>query len=118
MTLKEITVLLEAEVLCGEQHLDRTCKFQSAGASDLMSDILAFGEPGILLLTGLTNTQSVRTAIIIEASVIVFVRGRKPSKEGVALAQERGIPILSTKFLMYETCGLLYSRGIRAVGRA
>jgi predicted transcriptional regulator len=118
MTLKEIAELLEAEVLSGEQQLDQELEFASAGASDLMSDVLAFGEPGILLLTGLTNTQSVRTAVIIEARIIVYVRGKKPSQEGIALAQKKGMPILSTKLLMYESCGLLYGRGIRGVEKA
>ena len=118
MTLREVAELLEAEALAGEQRLDEEFEFRSAGASDLMSDVLAFAEPGILLLTGLTNAQSVRTAVIVEASVIVFVRGRKPSEEGIALATERKIPILSTKLLMYEACGLLYGRGIRPVGQS
>ncbi len=114
MTLRELADLLEAEVISGEQHLDE--EFKCAGASDLMSDVLAFGVPGVILLTGLANTQSVRTADIIEAKAIVYVRGKKPNKEGIALAQERGIPILSTKFFMYKACGLLYSRKVGGVG--
>jgi predicted transcriptional regulator len=114
MTLRELADLLEAEVISGEQHLDE--EFECVGASDLMSDVLTFGEPGIILLTGLINTQSVRTADIIEAKAIVYVRGKKPDKEGIALAEERGIPILSTGFFMYKACGLLYSREISGVG--
>ena len=116
MTLREVAKLLEAEVISGEQQLDE--EFESAGASDLMSDVLAFGGPGILLLTGLTNTQSVRTAEIIEAKAVVYVRGKRPSKEGIALAIKRKMPILSTRFLMYKACGLLYGRGVRGVGDA
>lgn len=112
--MREVAELLEAEVVSGEQYLDT--EFELASASDLMSDVLAFGAPGILLLTGLANTQSVRTADIIEAKAVVYVRGKKPSKEGIALAEKRKMPILSTKFLMYKACGLLYGRGVRAVG--
>lgn len=114
MTLRELANLLEAEVISGEQHLDE--EFECAGASDLMSDVLAFGEPGIVLLTGLANAQSIRTADIIEAKAIVYVRGKKPNKEGVTLAKKRDIPILSTKFFMYKACGLLYSRKVSGVG--
>ena len=113
MTLRELASILEAEVISGEQYLDT--EFECAGASDLMSDVLAFGVPGLVLLTGLTNTQSVRTADIVEAKGIVYVRGKKPNKEGIALAQERGIPILSTKFFMYKACGLLYRQEIAGV---
>lgn len=113
MTLKEIKELLQAEVIFGNHRLEEDIKF--AGGSDLMSDVLAFGQPGILLLTGLTNAQSVRTADIIDAKAIVYVRGKKPDKDGIELAKEKGIPILSTKFMMYKACGLLYNHGIPGV---
>jgi predicted transcriptional regulator len=114
MTLKEIKELLKAEVVCDSGGLDIEITF--AGGSDLMSDVLAFGRPGILLLTGLTNSQSVRTADIIDAKAIVYVRGKKPDKEGIDLARTKGIPILSTKYMMYKTCGLLYGAHLPGVG--
>jgi predicted transcriptional regulator len=113
MTLKEVKDLLGAEVLCGEERLGVEIEF--AGGSDLMSDVLAFSTPGILLLTGLSNNQSVRTADIIEAKAIVYVRGKKPNEDGVQLARVKNIPVLSTKLMMYEACGLLYSHGIPGV---
>ena len=113
MTLRDIKEALKAEILCGEDFLDEEILF--AGGSDLMSDVLAFGKPGILVLTGLTNSQSVRTASIIDASGIIYVRGKKPEEEGIKLAQEMGIPLLSTDFMMYETCGILYNKGLPGV---
>ena len=109
MTLKKIKEILKAEIIYGDHFLEEEIEF--AGGSDLMSDVLAFGKPGSLLLTGLTNAQSVRTADIIEAKAIVYVRGKRPEKEGIALAREKGIPILSTKYMMYKACGLLYNHG-------
>ena len=113
MTLKDVKDLLQAEVISGEDCLDLEITF--AGGSDLMSDLLAFGKPGILLLTGLSNAQSVRTANIIDAKAIVYVRGKKPDAEGIALAKEKGIPLLSTKLMMYTACGLLFSHGLPGV---
>ena len=116
MTLKEIKELLQAEVITGNDRLDEEITF--AGASDLMSDVLAFGKPGMLLLTGLSNSQSVRTASIIEAKAIIYVRGKKPDKEGVELAREKRIPLLSTRFMMYTACGLLFSHGLKGINAA
>ncbi len=113
MTLKDIKELLNAEVICGEQHLDIEIKF--AGGSDMMSDVLAFGQPGLLLLTGLSNSQSVRTADIIEASGIIYVRGKRPDDIGIELAKEKDIPLLSTKYMMYAACGILYNKGLPGV---
>ena len=113
MTLKEIKELLQAEVINGDDSLDVEITF--AGGSDLMSDVLAFGKPGILLLTGLSNAQSVRTANIIDAKAIVYVRGKKPDKMGIELAREKGIPLLTTKYMMYTACGILFSHGLPGV---
>jgi len=113
MTLKEIKELLQAKVINGDDSLDVEITF--AGGSDLMSDVLAFGKPGILLLTGLSNAQSVRTANIIDAKAIVYVRGKKPDKMGIELAREKGIPLLTTKYMMYTACGILFSHGLPGV---
>jgi len=116
MTLREIQKVLDAEVICCKNCLD--IEILSAGGSDLMSDVLAFGQPGLLMLTGLTNIQSVRTAEIIDAKAIVYVRGKKPQEGGIELAEEKDIPILSTKYMMYTACGLLYSAGLMGVADA
>lgn len=113
MKLREIQQMLEAEVVCGEELLGS--EIEHVGASDLMSDVLAFGKPGFLLITGLSNAQSVRTASIIGAKAIVYVRGKKPDQEGADLAVQKGIPILSTKYLMFRTCGLLFSGGLSGI---
>ncbi len=113
MTLQEIKKILKATIICGESHLDDKIEF--AGGSDLMSDVLAFAKPGILLLTGLSNSQSVRTADIIEAKAIVYVRGKKPDPEGIELAKKKDIPILLTDYMMYIACGLLYSHNMPGV---
>ena len=114
MTLKEIKELLQAEVITGIDNLDLEIEF--AGGSDLMSDVLAFGKPGILLLTGLSNAQSVRTANIIDAKAIMYVRGKRPDNTGIEEAKEKGMPLLSTKYMMYTACGLLFSHGLPGRG--
>ncbi len=116
MTLRKIKELLQAEVIAGEESLDVEIEF--AGGADLMSDVLALAKPGILLLTGLSNTQSIRTANITDAKAIVYVRGKKPDSEGIALAKEKKIPLLSTKFMMYSACGILFSNGLQGVSEA
>jgi len=111
MTLEEIRDLLEADLIVGDNkiHMD----IERAFGADLMSDVLAFAKEGSLLLTGLINPLVVRTADTIGLSAIVFVRGKRPSEETVKLAIEKNIPLLSTRYIMFETCGRLYSKGIK-----
>lgn len=110
MKLREVKDILEAEVIVGEENMDLEVK--TAFGADLMSDVLAFAKAGSLLLTGLTNTQVIRTANVLDIAAIILVRGKKPSSETIALARELKIPILATKYILFETAGRLYMKGI------
>ena len=111
MTLQEIKELLEAEVLIGEEQLDMEVK--TAFVADLMSDVLAFATAGSLLITGLTNPQVVRTADVLDIAAILMGRGKRPSQETFELAEELNIPILTTKYILFEIAGRLYLKGVR-----
>lgn len=111
MKLEEIKNLLDCEVIYGHDKLG--FEVNVGCGSDLMSDVLAFIKPASLLLTGLSNVQSVRTADIADVKAIVYVRGKKPDAKAMELAKEKTIPLLSTKLMMYEACGKLYSAGLK-----
>ena len=103
---------MNAEVLTGEDLLDT--EISSGFGCDLISDSLCFSRPDCLLLTGLTNIQIIRVADMVEARAIVFVRGKKPGKDIIRLAEEKKLPLLVTKLFLFEGCGLLYQRGLRS----
>jgi predicted transcriptional regulator len=114
MTLEEVKRVLGGEVITGEDRLDTEVK---AGCGcDMMSDVLAFVKADALLLTGLVNRQAIRTAQVADVRAIVFVRGKRPDPETVALARETGLPVLVTDLLLYEACGRLYAHGLPGCG--
>ena len=110
MKLREVKEILDANVIVGNEKLD--IEVSTAFGADLMSDVLAFAKAGSLLLTGLTNAQVVKTAATRHIAAIILVRGKEPSTEAVDMAKELQIPILSTKYILFETAGILYSKGI------
>ncbi len=112
MKLREVINKLDAEVVAGEDNLDMEIK--TACAADLMSDVLAFVKAGSLLLSGLTNPQVIQTANILDIPAIVLVRNKKPSTETIALANQLKIPLLTTKYLLFESAGRLYAEGMRS----
>ena len=116
MKISMIKELLDAEVVCGEEHLGR--HVYSACGSDMMSDVLAYVKDQAVLLTGLVNPQVVRTAEMMDMVCIVFVRSKSPSVEMVELAKESNIVLLKTSKRMYEACGKLYSNGLGANGES
>ena len=110
MKISRIRELLEAELICGEADLDR--EVHSACGSDMMSDVLAYVKDQAVLLTGLVNSQVIRTAEMMDMVCVVFVRSKRPSLEMIEIAEESGIVILATQKRMYEACGTLYLNGL------
>jgi hypothetical protein len=115
MTIGEVTKILEASVLVDNHSMDE--EVPRGGAADLMSDVLAFGTEGMVLMTGLTNPQVVRTAEMAGVNLIVLVRDKKPPPETLEAARESGVTILSTGYTMYEACGRLYQAGLPGRGQ-
>ncbi|MBR6736628.1 MAG: hypothetical protein IKL92_07200 [Oscillospiraceae bacterium] len=111
MKVSQIIEALNANILVGEEFLDP--EIQTACGSDMMSDVLAASKAKDLLLTGLVNLQVVRTADVVDAKCIVFVRSKKPDDTILALAKARGIIVLATEEKMFEACGKLYHAGLR-----
>jgi hypothetical protein len=113
MHLREVMELLGCEAAWGLELLDGVL-IAACFAADLMSDVLAFAEPGALLLTGLVSIQSAHAADVSDLAGIVYVAGKRPAPPVIELARKKGIPLLVTPLSMFEACGCLHAAGIRA----
>ncbi|MBR5947419.1 MAG: hypothetical protein IKZ82_02070 [Clostridia bacterium] len=109
MELSQVAEILEAKVLTGSEFLDKEA--HSACGSDMMSDVLAFVKDQGILLTGLVNSQVIRTTLMMDMGCVVFVRGKTPTEEMIALAENIGTVLMTTQLTMYESCGRLYLAG-------
>jgi predicted transcriptional regulator len=114
MKLGKVIEVIEGKAI--SKNIDLDIEVQTGCGADLMSDVLAFTHEGTLLMSGLTNPQVVRTAEMAGIKAIVFVRGKIPPAETVALAEEKGIPLLASKYTMFETCGRVYQAGLPSCG--
>ncbi|MBQ7347715.1 MAG: hypothetical protein IJW55_07135 [Clostridia bacterium] len=114
MKIATIKELLDAEVVCGEELLEK--EVYSACGSDMMSDVLAYVKDQAVLLTGLVNPQVVRTAVMMDMVCIVFVRSKAPTEEMIELAHESGLVLMKSRKRMYEACGKLYAGGLHGNG--
>jgi predicted transcriptional regulator len=111
MRIHKIGEILKAEIICGEELMDR--EVTMGCGCDLMSHILMhIKDRNTLLLTGLATTQVIYTADVVDIKVIVFVHGKQPDSEVIQLAKKSGIILLKTKLPMFEGCGKLYQAGI------
>lgn len=112
MTLREILEVTEGRALTPD--IDLSIEANSAFSADLMSDVLHLAKDGSLLLTGLTHPQVVRTAEMAGIAAILFVRNKIPPPETVQLAEEKGVPLLASRFTMFETGGRIYAAGMNS----
>ena len=112
--LKTIINLTKAEVLSGNSGTDLDIKY--AFAADLMSDtlfIVSREEEPVLLISGVTNSSVIRTAVILDIPVVLIVRGKNIPDETVQMARENNVILLRTRYIMFVTCGILYNAGMK-----
>ena len=114
MTLNEIKDLVQGEIICGEDYMDQ--QVECVFASDLMSDVLTLKDVNnLLLLTGLSNLQSIRTCEMSDICYMLIVRGKEVTEEMKDLAEDNDMVVIRTGFSMYKTAGILYNTGLPAV---
>lgn len=113
MKVYEIRDILDAEVLTGQDNLDRIVI--GAGGADLMEAFLAAATKDAVILTGLTSDNLIRTAKVAEVAAVVFVRGKKPDASAVALARSYDLPTMVTSHSLFVASGKLYMNGLRGL---
>ena len=112
MKIAQISEIVEGRILCGESTEEEVaCAF----ASDLMSDVLTLNSEHLLLITGLSNMQTIRTAEMADIRYILFVRNKIPTNDMIELANANKIVVLTTPLSMYKTCGNLFGSGLDPV---
>jgi len=113
MTIKEIANILDARIILGENLMHTT--IEHAFASDLMSDVLTLKSDNVLLITGLCNIQTLRTAEMSDIQCVIFAQKKRITHEMTELARENSIIVLECDYSVYKACGLLFSAGVSAI---
>jgi hypothetical protein len=81
--------------------------------SDLLSDVLAHAEPGVLWVTVQTHRNVIAVAATKDIAAVLFTCDRKPDQATVVEAEEQGIVLLTTSLTTYEAAGKLWESGLR-----
>ncbi len=112
MNLDKLIEITKSEVITKSDNIN-DFNIEYAGASDLMSDFLAFSKENMFLITGLTSPQTITTAAVIGAKGIIFVRGKNISENIKNIANDLDITILKTNLSMYVACSILQKNGLK-----
>ncbi|MDO8952002.1 MAG: hypothetical protein Q7U86_05210 [Draconibacterium sp.] len=111
MKISEIIDLTEARLVAGNPG--KQINIERAFSSDLMSDVLTLDDHQIILITGLSNVQLIRTVEMADVPVVLLCRNKKATPEMISLAEENGIVLLETPFSMFRVSGVLYENGLK-----
>lgn len=112
MKVLEIAEIVDATIVTNRVCSNRAEVFKHGFASDLMSDVLRLTAENTVLITGLCNVQTIRTAEMAEIKLIILSRGKKADETMIRLADENDICVLETPHSVYKVCGQLYNKGI------
>lgn len=115
MKAREIVRLINGEILSGEEFIDEI-EITRGFAADLMSDVLSLVEcesKDVVLITGVTNPQIIRTAEMLDIPMIIVARGKLVPDETINLAREKNIILVRTKNIVFVTSGILFQHGIK-----
>lgn len=113
MKVSEVCELLSARIICGEEN--KLNEIKKGFSSDLMSDVLTLDTDNLLLITGLCNLQTIRTAEMADIRYIVFGRNKKVSNGMIELAKENNLCLLESPFTVFKISGILYKAGLKPV---
>lgn len=113
MKIKRILELTEAACACG--NAGDPLEIRYGFAADLMSDVLKIETDELLLVTGLCNIQTIRTAEMSDLRCILFVRDKRATPEMVELAEQNGIVLLESAYSMFRAVGRLARAGMEPI---
>ncbi len=110
MKLTDLVQNLDLSVKSAKGDLDR--EVTGGYASDLLSDVLANGEPGNLWITLQVHQNIVAVASMKDFAGIILVNSREPETDTVEKAEAENIAIMVTELPTFELVGRLYGLGI------
>jgi hypothetical protein len=109
LKLQPLLALLQAQPLTDKADAE----ISGCYISDLLSDVLAHAQPGILWVTIQTHRNVVSVASMKDVAAVLFTCGRKPEPAVLHEAEEEGVVLLATPLSTHEAAGKLWEAGLR-----
>jgi hypothetical protein len=113
MTLNDLVKELGLEVRAGGSALET--EVRGGYASDLLSDVIAHGQPGDLWVTLQRHQNIVAVASLKRLAGIVLVNGREPEADTLQKAGAEGVPLLVSALPTFELVGRLCGLGLSGI---
>ena len=109
VNLKSLAPVLQAAPLTDATDAD----ISGCYVSDLLSDVLARAQPGVLWATVQTHRNVVSVACTKDIAAVLFVCGRQPQPDVIREADEAGLVLWTTPLTTFAAAGKLWEAGLR-----
>ncbi len=117
MNLEQLAAKMELDNLTPEVTLDAGHEITAGYASDLLSDVLAHGPEGGVLVTVQIHLNVVAVAVHAGMAAVIFALDRRPDEDTRLRAVEEGVALFAARHDAFELVGRLYEFGIRGTAR-
>ena len=113
MTIQDVMNITGAKLLTPDVDLSTpvTCGY----AGDLLSLVMAAGQPGMAWITVQTHMNVIAVASNLEMPVVIISEGIQMEATSAAKASEEGVAVLSSEKTTFELAGLLCAAGLNAL---
>ena len=109
MKLNDLIGLIDAKVLVeGNEDTEISCGY----TCDLLSWVMAHGEPGMAWVTVQTHLNVIAVAVLSEMACVILPESIEMEQESLNKARSEGMAVLSSPLPAYEICGRLYTQGV------
>jgi hypothetical protein len=114
--MKLSTLVEKLDLECVTPELATSAADVTGGyVSDLLSDVLANGPKGGVLITVQVHLNVVAVAVHAELAAVIFAMDRRPEEPVRKKAVEEGIALYVSKMTAFEIVGRLYEMGLRGL---
>ena len=115
MKIEDVIKIVNGKLICGSEKNRQEKEVDFGFASDLMSDVLTLNQENIVLITGLVNNQTIRTAEMADIPCIIFVRNKKVPIEMIEMAKNNNLVLVECENTSFYVSGKLFEAGLKAV---
>lgn len=113
MRLDELARELDLRLLTPELTDAGAVDIAEGHVSDMLSDVLANGPAGGILVTIQVHLNVVAVAVHAGLAGVVFAAGRKPEEAVRRRAVEERLPLYASNASAFEVVGRLWSLGVK-----
>ena len=105
MRVTDILNKIEGKILTNDQS---DVFFEGIYAGDLLSNVMSHARENNLLLTIMSNMNTIAVACLLDLPIILFAEGVIPTDEMIDKANEEKIMLISSKYSVVDIIRKLY----------